>query len=336
MQKNHAKVIKGLSIASLVVSAVFLVCWLLGAVLMGALGSYAGTELLDYYSEYGSHGHGDGYYSSDLYDDYYDAQVASAMLGMSSGVFVAAALLCAVGLVASIIVLRNWDKPQNYGKVFGWSIAGAIMGFMGSGMILTALFIIMAVFANTDKKLYEAGQYYGMPGYGVPPMQYGAPGAPQQPYAPQPQQQPYASQPQVAVTPQAQAQAQAQSQVVTVPPAATVNVPYASDGSAPQGVQQASAEQALSQASAESVLAHPVEGASDAAVEAATDTRGAGADGEPVALAESSDADVVPLAEETTVSTDDAGNIVVEDAVIAVDLGSLDDGDDAGDGAKDK
>lgn len=306
MQKNHAKAIRGLSIASVAVSAVLIVCFIAGAVLMGVVGAVAGTELVnanyydfDYDDFYGYH-HGHGY--ADYYGDYADTQLAAIMVGVLVWIFGIGALLCAVSLVAAIMALRNWDKPQNYGKVFGWSIAGAIVGFFGSGIVLTVLFVLIAVFVNMDKKLYGSGLSYGgaAPAAPVQPM----PHAPQQPMpqASQPQSQPAVqsqpvAQPQPIAQPQpaAQPQPQPQSQPVARPQQPEAVSDEAQQQPAPSAEQSAQAAPDTSVASSEAPAAS-ADAASDAEL-------------------------AVPSAEPES--------LVIEDTTVAVDMSALTADDDA-------
>ncbi len=163
MQKDHAKTIKGLSIACIAISAALIVLYILSAILCGAAGSF-----VDYYGAH--HGgafdfdHGYNGFYGDFYGDYDDATsyaIASGLVGLLVGICVFGAIGSAVTLVASIMTLRSSATISNYGKVFGWSIAGAIVGFFTSGVVLTVLFILIAVFSNMDKKAYAQGTLMG-------------------------------------------------------------------------------------------------------------------------------------------------------------------------------
>ena len=372
MQKNHARAIRGLSIASLVVSAVFIVCFIAGVIMMAFLGSFMDAELLsEYYSNYSSdylYGHG-GY---DLYDDYYDyygeaavMQMAFAMFDMLVWILVLGIILSVVTLIASIIVLRHSNDPQTYGKVFGWSIAGAIAGFFGSGMVLTILFIIIAVFADADKKLYQSGRYCAtvappMP-VQVPPAQYGAGvppyGTPQpgvSPYgvpqssaprpssqagevsAPSPQAQPFGAQA-GAAQPEPAAEAVSAAAVV----ASAASQPEPSTERASHDVPDPQLIEVPDAAGQASAVATAAEVAQAADIEPATQTAAAtDAQDDGAGLAQESgaadEATMVPLAEETIISNDGAGSITIEDAVISVDLGTVEAADEAGVPAKDQ
>lgn len=157
MQKNHAKAIKGLSIAAIVISAVLIVCYILGMVMVGVTGTYAA----DYLSSYAYDDMFDNHYEYHSFDAD-DAAAFSAIMGVVNVALAFCVIGVVVCLIGGIIALRNYDKPEKLGAVFGWSIAGAILGFVATGVILTVLFVIIAVFANSDKKLYQSGMYYAM------------------------------------------------------------------------------------------------------------------------------------------------------------------------------
>lgn len=167
MQKNHAGAIKGLGIAAIVLSGlVILLCIILMGVI-GFMGQYADSYMDSYYYSYDtspfSHHEYDPYYGNGYYDYYYDDYYGAESLGAAlaiANIFLVIGILCAiVTLVAGIIALRFHKTPEKLGLIFGWSIAGAIVGFCGGGIIPAALFIIIAVFAYKDKQMVANGTY---------------------------------------------------------------------------------------------------------------------------------------------------------------------------------
>ena len=103
-------------------------------------------------------------------------------------------LICAVvSMIAAIIGMRNYNKPQKLGSVFGWAIAGAILTFLSGLIIQTVLLIIVAVYANKLRKASTAIPYgqpqpmYAQQGYAQPMQQ----GYAQQPASPQDPAQPH-------------------------------------------------------------------------------------------------------------------------------------------------
>lgn len=221
MPKNHAKAIKGMSIACIVLSGIaVLVCLvsiaalaMLGPLMADALydpyaygygygygwddydsifGAYGLTASLDQVHGYLDHGYS-SYYLEDSYGSLADAQMALTMLNV---IFVISLIGQCIGLAAGIIVLKNHNKPEKFGLAFGWSIVGAVVALLSGSIASVVLFIIIAVFVNSDKKLYQAGTYYmpaaaapgAVPGYPVQqpvmPVAPVAPGAPAVPVAP--------------------------------------------------------------------------------------------------------------------------------------------------------
>ncbi len=302
MQRNHAKAIKGMSIACVALSGAVILLCLIGMAVMSALGplllesmtdSYYDYGYYDFYSSYqqtglegmlaaASGGFGDfsqASYYGDYYDDYYSYQLAVTILNIMLGFMI---LGEAVVLVAGIMVLRNYDKPEKLGLVFGWSIGGAVVGFLCTGIIQAVLFIIIAVFANSDKKLCKAGMYYA----GAAPAAYAAAQAAvqpaqtmqaAQPMATQPVAQPVAQQP-MATQPAAQPVAQQPMATQPAAPAEARPLPAASCAPAADVVQEAV------------VVAEPVS-AEPAVVDSAAEPASAGDAG----------AEVVPVIEDGAV-----------------------------------
>lgn len=263
MQKNHAKAIKGMAIACVALSGVIIFLCVIGIAMMSVIGPFIQEAMVDYYdygfdgygSIYGSYsigthyGSGDfpGYY--DYYDDYAAYQLAVSIINIILGLAIVAE---GVVLAAGIIVLRNYNKPEKFAMVFAWSIVGAVLGFFCSGIIQGVLFIIIAVFVNSDKKLYRAGMYYPAAGAyvvpaavqpvpPVPPVQ--VPGQPVPPVQPIQPASPQAGQPQ----PVQQLQQQAvQPQPVAYVPEGATQAP-----SPDQAAAQAAVQPALESAPAE-------------------------------------------------------------------------------------
>lgn len=195
MQQNHAKAIKGMSIAVIALSAITLAgCIIAGIVLIAGGGMMAayGPEYLD---SYYSSGYANSY---ELAHDTSDAMALMAIVGVIGGMFLVWAILVSVvSLIAGIIGLRNCQNPAKLGSVFGWNIAGAIASFLCGSIVVTVLCIIVAVFANKDRALASSGCFAAVPAYGAVPMPNAAPMPPQQvPVAPaQPTQVPPAQVP---------------------------------------------------------------------------------------------------------------------------------------------
>lgn len=227
-----SRVVRGVSIAAIVLSALGILGGLVIALFMGI----ASTSLNDpavvnaLISELESSSTSSAFDGSSSYSSYdYSGMtqdeamaVASASIFLMVGLSLGYVLCKVVCLVAGIIALRNCNNPAKLGSAFGWSIAAAIVSFLVGGMISMVLFIVSAVFVSRVRRAYAAapmGAYgYQQPqqyqqGFQVPqqpvnqpqqPMQGQAPAAPQAPAAQQP-----AAAPQAPVAPQAPSAPQA-------------------------------------------------------------------------------------------------------------------------------
>lgn len=235
-----SRVVRGVSIAAIVLSALGILGGLVVALFMGI----ASTSLNDpavvnaLMSELQSSSSSSAFDGSSAYStyDYSGMTQDEAMAVASASIFIMVGLslgyvLCkVVCLVAGIIALRSCTNPAKLGGAFGWSIAAAIVSFLVGGMISMVLFIVSAVFVSRVRKAYAAAPM-GAYGYQQPqqyqqyqqPQQYQqGQQAPQQPInqqvPPQPQQP---MQGQSSAAPQAPTapQAPAGSQAPTAPQA---------------------------------------------------------------------------------------------------------------------
>lgn len=199
MYTNHAKAIKGLSIANIVLGVLGILGSLGGCAALGSSAAIVASSGYDYIPL------DDGYYM--------DTAAATGLMGVLTFFMVVACIASVLILVAGIMGVRNADKPEKLKGVMAWNIVGAIAGLLGSWISLV-LCIIVAVFANKDKNAYATGAY------GAPTAPYGAYGAPVPPAAPAAPQQPAVSNAPVvpttpvaaeAVTPQQPAPAQVEA-----------------------------------------------------------------------------------------------------------------------------
>lgn len=153
MNTSHAKAIKGMSIANIVLGALGLAGTLIVWMVLGAGGSYVANSGYDYFYT------DDGYVinTSDI----------NMILGLI-GFFVFWVLICfVIVLVAGIIGVRGAAKPDKLKGVMVWNIVGAVASFLGAGIVSLVLCIVVAVFANKDKKAFEATPY-AAPVYAAP------------------------------------------------------------------------------------------------------------------------------------------------------------------------
>ena len=208
-----SRVVRGVSIAAIVLSALGILGGLVIALFMGI----ASTSLNDpavvnaLMSELQSSGSSSAFDGSSPYStyDYSGMTQDEAMAVASASIFIMVGLslgyvLCkVVCLVAGIIALRSCTNPAKLGGAFGWSIAAAIVSFLVGGMISMVLFIVSAVFVSRVRKAYAAApmgaygyqqyqQYQRCQQYQQPQQYQQGQQAPQQPInqqvPPQPQQ----------------------------------------------------------------------------------------------------------------------------------------------------
>ena len=161
MNTTHAKAIKGMSIANIVLAALGIFGCLIACAVLG-VGGYAVT--------------GSGY--DYVYTDDGIMVTTGDVAGILAflGIFVFLGVICFIFvLVAGIMGVRGSNRPEKLKGVMVWNIVGAVASFFAGGLVTLVLCIVVAVFANKDKQALA----YGTP-YGVQPQ---APVAPQQPVA---------------------------------------------------------------------------------------------------------------------------------------------------------
>lgn len=152
MKNAHAGAIKGMSIAVIVLAALGIIGAILIMVFSGLLsavvldGGYGLMNDLTY--EYGSL---DGSYYDYLGPE--DALFISIfMMLVGGGLSIWVLVCCIVTLIAGIFGVLHAANPAKLGLVMGWAIAGAILSFLGGSIVTVVLLIIVAVFANSDKR----------------------------------------------------------------------------------------------------------------------------------------------------------------------------------------
>ncbi|MBR1998868.1 MAG: hypothetical protein IJ993_10680, partial [Akkermansia sp.] len=281
MQGKYTGAIRGLSIATIALSAIWLLGCLFSVIILAMTGSAFGggfMESLSYELMYDS-----SYYYDPLFAEGIGTFV-SWTIGILAVVLGWETLTCLVSLVAGILGLRNAANVAKLGSVFGWGIAGAVAALLGGRLITMALLIIAAVLAKKTQDAAsvahwqnvaaQQGQPYGHNMYAQPapaqgyapvnqPTNYQQTYAPQQPTAQQPV---YPAQP--VQQPVAQAYAQPTAQVVQpVQPmqvaqaAAPVEAAPATaiEAATPEPIAELAAEPATTEpVAAESVAAEPV------------------------------------------------------------------------------
>lgn len=222
-----SRVVRGVSIAAIVLSALGILGGLVVALFMGIASASLNdpTVVNALISELESSSTSSAFDGSSSYSsyDYFDMTQDEAMAVASSSIFLMVGLslgICAVQgysawLRASLLCATA--TTRKLGGAFGWSIAAAIVSFLVGGMISMVLFIVSAVFISRVRRAYTAAP---MGAYGYQQYQQYQQGlqVPQQPTNQQVPLQPQQSTqgqssaaPQAPVVPQAPAEPQAPS-----------------------------------------------------------------------------------------------------------------------------
>ena len=181
MQESDIRVVRGVSIASIVLAVLAILGCIAAMALSAGLGVVASDPSnFDGYVEYR-----DDLGATNGIDAQYDMspEETSALVTLAFG-FISAfsgigLVLCIISLVAGIIGVRNCRNPQKVGKIFGWSIAGAICAILMGRVISCVLLIVNAVYANRLKKAAANPAMYAHPAYGYAPQGYVQPVAQQ-------------------------------------------------------------------------------------------------------------------------------------------------------------
>lgn len=161
MQNNYARYVRGLSIATTILSACGIALWLLcivATVFGGAV--LTSPDTLAWLGEHSSSGY-------TMYERH-DAEAIVGVFGLTIGVAVVALLvpmaLSGVSLAAGILGMKHFGNPDRYGALFAWAIAGAVSSFVAGGVVVTVLLIISAVYlSKLRNNPYVAQQVYGQP-----------------------------------------------------------------------------------------------------------------------------------------------------------------------------
>ncbi len=207
MQESDIRVVRGVSIASIVLSVLAMLGCALLIALFAAGGVFASDPsnldgYVDYRDDLGTTHGIDAQYGLDAQETSSLVAGVFGFLGAFSGFGL---VLCAVSLIAGIVGLRNSRNPQKAGGIVGWSIAGAICSILMCRVVSCVLLIVNAVYASRLRRAAQNPATYAQPAYGYAPQQgYAQPTAgyaPQQPVMPQQPCQAVPPQPQQPVAP---------------------------------------------------------------------------------------------------------------------------------------
>lgn len=188
MQESDIRVMRGVSIASIILAALAMLgC--VACIALFAFGGYVASDsthfegYVEYRDDLGmTHGL-DARHGLDAHETSVLVSGVFGFLGVFAGIGL---LLCIVTLAAGIVGLRACCDPQKVGRVFGWSIAGAVCSILMFRVVSAVLMVVNAVYARRVRRAGEApGQT--MYGYAVSQPDFG----PQPASAPQQQWQPY-------------------------------------------------------------------------------------------------------------------------------------------------
>lgn len=151
MKNAHASSIKGLSIAVIILSALGILTAVLIMLFSGVLSAIIMNDGLGLMNDMRYEYDGSSMYFNDIDSD--DVFFVSAIMMLLGGGLSIWLLICCVGgLVAGILGVMHAANPPKLGLVMGWAIAGTILSFLGGNVIAAVLLIIVAVFANSDKR----------------------------------------------------------------------------------------------------------------------------------------------------------------------------------------
>lgn len=218
MNSSDSRIVKGINVATAIFAGLGILCALLGFLLCGVAMSAVNDPALmsDVVAELD--------YSSSAFDEggavlngplTVDEASAAASVGMTVLMVVLGLYLVTklVGLIASIMAIRNCAKPEKLGGAFGMAIASAVLAFLFGGFVSGILFVVSAVYISRIRKggqpINEAPYGYAQPGYGQQPQAPAQPAAPvppapQSPAAPAAPAQPQAPAPAQPAAPEAQ------------------------------------------------------------------------------------------------------------------------------------
>lgn len=184
MQNPHAGTIRGLGIATVILSILSILGLLLALIFLGAGGVALNDPGLQDSVSMSIEADPDtalqmeqlGITSDDALG------IVGIILGLGAAYIVWSVICCVIALIAGIKGIRNCKSVDKLSGVFGWSIAGAITSFLYGNIVVMILLIIAAVCASKDRKSSTAIPYGQPAAYTQAPGQQGY-------YAPQPPQQ---------------------------------------------------------------------------------------------------------------------------------------------------
>lgn len=157
MQNAHAGSIRGLSIATIVLSAIGIIGAILIMVFSGVLSAVIleGGPDIAYHFELNDDGSITGGGTNAGLDPEEVFFVSTILMLLGGGLSIWVLICCVVGLIAGIFGTLHAANPPKLGLVMGWAIAGAVLSFLGGSIVTAVLLVIVAVFANSDKRAFN-------------------------------------------------------------------------------------------------------------------------------------------------------------------------------------
>lgn len=193
MQTRNGKLIRGFNIATVVMASFAIIGCLIGFAALGlggfTLNEYGDEAISLSYAYDDAHGHD----RWDNLDPDFDATtilrehsldegqvmgLANAGLAIAGVAIAWELIMCIVALIAGIVGISGASKKQKMGRVFVWSIVGAVASLLSGRFISTGLFIASAIFANKNKNAPDFIAQTGAAAPGAPmPGAYAQAGA---------------------------------------------------------------------------------------------------------------------------------------------------------------
>lgn len=169
MQNSDARLVRGLSVAVVVLSSLSILACLIGFVCMALIQGVSNDP--EFYSVLIAQLENDPDFTSDLALSGLTVQdllpIWNSIL-IVGWVAIGWGLLCSIiTMVASILGIRNYNKPDKLSGAFVWSIVGAIGAFLMGRLITAVLLVVAAVYINRVRKNTNVAyaQAYAQPGY---------------------------------------------------------------------------------------------------------------------------------------------------------------------------
>lgn len=164
MEKDHTGAIRGMAIANVVISSLYVAALLALCLLVVSFGFGIPNEVVgelmgnlsfdwdlhEFYLDL------DGAIPADRYGDYPAEALTEAVLDAVIAFAMLAVIIFAVlSLVSAVVALANAKRPEKRGLIMVWSIIGVVSSFLSGSVPCFVMFVVSAVFASSDRRLYR-------------------------------------------------------------------------------------------------------------------------------------------------------------------------------------